>query len=824
MKRSQVAGPPADGAGRGLRPSVLRWLVWLGLVALLAVGAARLRFDTDVLSLLPDRLEVVRGLGLHQRHFTDARELMVVLEDGTAEGAAAAAQELARALRAESNLVARVVWQPPWLENRSEAAELVAFLWLNSGSMALSELADRLSPGNVARTLEETRQRLATSMSPEDFALGGYDPYGLTRLPDGALSAQAALHTEHAGFASADGTRRLLFVQARPELGDYRACRLWMADLERVVTTARAVGTIPDTVRIGYTGRPAFVAETAGGMEEDMAGSSGGTLMVIALLFWLSHRRLRPLAWLMVVLVLILGGTLALGGVTLGRLNVVSLGFAAILLGLAEDFGIVLYQESRSHPELEAGALRRRAGPGIWWSAITTAGAFLTLNLSVLPGLRQLGTLVALGVLLAAGVMLYGYLPVLLRLRRPADRQPQTAAAERWRLFEPRTLISAPVAWGMTWGLLGVAGVVLAIGGLRFDRSPEALEPRDSQARAALRQVADILGQSETALWVLAPGRDDAEVALRLERVETVLAVAVSNREIAGFTLPTRLWPDPDRQASNRAVVASLVGREGELRASAIEAGFTTEALGLTERVFETWRRALTGGGVYWPTNATSRWLLDRVAARSDAGRVALGLVQTASSEVGGAWVEPAWISGVQATGAVVSGWGLLGRTIFEVVLRELPWVLALVGVLVVGSLWFAFRSVREVLLSLATIGFAAVLLGAVMHVLGWAWNLMNLMALPLLMGMSVDFSIHLQLALRAHDGDRLAVRRSMGRALLLAGATTVAGFASLSFATNRGIASLGQTCALGITLALLTAVYLLPVWWCAARARAGKA
>jgi predicted RND superfamily exporter protein len=100
------------------------------------------------------------------------------------------------------------------------------------------------------------------------------------------------------------------------------------------------------------------------------------------------------------------------------------------------------------------------------------------------------------------------------------------------------------------------------------------------------------------------------------------------------------------------------------------------------------------------------------------------------------------------------------------------------------------------------------------MDLLSWDWNLLNLMALPLLLGMGVDYSIHIQLALRRYQGDRLAVRRSVGRALLLAGATTIAGFGSLCFSTNAGMASLGKLCALGIALALVTAVYLLPVWW----------
>ena len=56
--------------------------------------------------------------------------------------------------------------------------------------------------------------------------------------------------------------------------------------------------------------------------------------------------------------------------------------------------------------------------------------------------------------------------------------------------------------------------------------------------------------------------------------------------------------------------------------------------------------------------------------------------------------------------------------------------------------------------------------------------------------------------------------RRSIGSALLLAGSTTVAGFASLAFSSNSGIASLGMVCATGISISMLVAVYLLPVWW----------
>ena len=102
----------------------------------------------------------------------------------------------------------------------------------------------------------------------------------------------------------------------------------------------------------------------------------------------------------------------------------------------------------------------------------------------------------------------------------------------------------------------------------------------------------------------------------------------------------------------------------------------------------------------------------------------------------------------------------------------------------------------------------------AAMAVFGWSWNLMNITALPLLLGVGVDYSIHIQLALQRYGGDLHKVRRSVGNAILLCGASTAAGFGSLGFASNPGLASLGRVAALGIVIACVSAVFLLPVWW----------
>jgi KDO2-lipid IV(A) lauroyltransferase len=87
-------------------------------------------------------------------------------------------------------------------------------------------------------------------------------------------------------------------------------------------------------------------------------------------------------------------------------------------------------------------------------------------------------------------------------------------------------------------------------------------------------------------------------------------------------------------------------------------------------------------------------------------------------------------------------------------------------------------------------------------------------MAIPLVLGTGVDYSIFMQLALRRHNADLRAAYLSVGRALLLCGGTAIAGFGSLAWSSNAGMASLGQVCAVGIGSNMLIAIYLLPVWW----------
>jgi predicted RND superfamily exporter protein len=800
------------------------WL-WLLMLIPIGIGFARLRFDVEVLNLLPGDSPVVQGLKLYQQNFANARELIITLKSPEADQAESAALSLTAALRAATNLVAAANWQPPWLENPAQATELVAYLWLNQPPEVFGRLTNRLAETNLPTILQAAREQLATSLSPGDIARLSYDPYGLLNLPEAAGASAPSFQQGQEFFASVDGTFRIIFVKAAADLAKYRETITWLNQIKAIEQSWRKENQISAEVKVNYTGGPPFVSEIAGSMEHDMTHSVGLTAIIIAILFWLAHRRWIPMLWLLVLLGLILTATLAIGGLLFGTINVVSLGFAAILLGLAVDYGVVHYQEALAKPQAIVPEIRRAIGPSIFWAAVTTISAFLVLNLGGLPGLAQLGSLVALGVAISALVMLFAFLPPLFRDRmKKRQEQIDKGIAPAAENVEPKSPPPSPFRvrslFTLTALLVLVAGFVLSFGFPALDHTANALRPQNSAAYAALDEIKLRLNQKREPLWLIITGTNEQEIARRLDQVTVILERAVSNRFIDSFTLPTPLWPRPDFQKANQKTVVHLLAQQEKLREAALTQGFNTNSLGLLDNVFTTWQTAIASPNVFWPTNEVSRWILEKMVARSQGDFLVFGLIFPASRSPVTLESVAAWSNDLARAGFIVSGWELLGASVLQRVQQNLARVVWPMIFLVLLSLWLAFRRLTEIILSLAVLLLSGLCLLVVMRCAGWSWNLLNLMALPLMLGSGVDYSIFMQLALRRHHGDLSAAYRSVGRALLLCGGTAVAGFGSLSLSTNSGMASLGQVCAVGIGSNMLISVYLLPLWW---RATAGR-
>ena len=797
-----------------------RWW-WVLLVVAVGCGLYRLRFDVDVLDLLPSDEPTVQGLKLYQQHFTNAREVIIALRAPDADTADRLAGALAARLRQETNLIAEVTWQAPWMEHPEQLGELMGWLWFNQPPGDFASLTNRMTPDRLQAALDETREMLATSMSPMDLARRSFDPYNLLTIP--GMTNISGMSMDQGGmFASTNGTYHLIYLQSAVNLAGYRDCERWLNSIRGVVAELRAGPQQEDWkgVTVRYTGRPMFVEEIATSMQHDMSHSVGATSMIIAVLFWLTHRRWLPMLWLLTLLGLILFATLALGALVLGTISVVALGFAAVLLGLAVDYAVVHYQEALAHPQMTVPEIRRAIAPSILWAAITTMSAFLVLNLGGLPGLGELGSLVAIGIALAALVMVMIYLPPLFPGRRaPRPDQPKF----RWWMFfvaphEPpvATAVGSRSSAGPRW----VTGLIFAMacGIICFrqpglDRSGSALQLVHGEAQTTLEEMTVELGLPPQPIWLIVPGHDEAEVYQRLMAAEKILDAAATNHLIGHYLLPDALWPQGGNQAANRASAGVLSTKGPLLRDTALNAGFNTNALLLTDEMVRTWGEAARSQGVMWPTNQVSQWLIKRFVAHSPTNVLVMGLIYPATNKVDTAQLLR--LSQQLAQGnALLSGWELLGTATLKRVQGRMWALVVPMVLLVLLSLWFAFRRATEILLGLAVLALSGVCLLATMALAHWNWNLMNLMAAPLILGTGVDYTIFIQLALRRHGGDLIAVRRSVGRALMLCGATAVAGFGSLAFSSNLGMASLGQVCAVGIGANMLISVFLLPSWW----------
>jgi predicted RND superfamily exporter protein len=788
------------------RPAVAACL--FVIAALVIWGWQRLRMEADILATLPGSLPEAKALKTLRDGFAGGSDLLIAVETRDAPSTAAAVETLGRRLKARTDLVRQVRWSQALEDQSQDGPALLAWALQNAEPQRLAQLRHDLDGAAAQARLATSMDILSNSPDVGRVQQVSYDPFGLldcldTRSVD---SVQGSLFN----LTSPDGTLALMLVTPATEVGNYKAAAQWLAAIKSETAAALATGG----TRVSFTGEPAFQAEIGGGIERDMSNTVGFTELLIALLFWAVFRRLKPLLWIQLLLILSLGITLGLGGLIVGKLSIMSLAFAAIVLGIIVDYAALIIQEARQHPADSASALRRRAAPGIIAGACTTATVFLSLLLSGLPGLAELGLLVALGVLAGLAVML-GLAPMLAAGKQVAQatlqHSPLPAASHRGAL------------WGTTLLLVGMTSVFLWRGLPAFQSGAEALRPTKSEAADIWQHVQERLGRSGEATLTVITTAPLGELRDRAAALETALAQLAPQE---GFrpNVPGLLVPGLAAQQANRSTLEWLVQQQPRLESDALAAGFTEDALQLFRSVTAIWRDALTKR---WPQDVSETEAapilncLLSTGARAQAAGLSEGHAAALSSiSVPGSPGNPTQeaLQKVQCAlhdhpGSTLAGWETLGAALSSLVKRDLTRQLVPILVILAVTLFITFRNVRDLLLSALLLATGLGALMATMSAFNVSWNLASLAAIPLLLGTGIDYGIHLLLAL-GRNGNAIAhTRASTGRAVFFSGMTTIIGFGSLCFAGNRGIASLGLACCVGTAWILLIVLWLLPHW-----------
>ncbi len=751
------------------------------VAVLLAAGALwgglTLRLETELLALFPPDLPSVRGLDRFQHEFVSDREVFLVLEGVPAGGASERVFEKLRPALAELPEVESVGTSgAEWLEN---APELAAWAIWNVPAERFARVVAALAPGAVEKRLTDLPAMLGGVLDPEALVRLQLDPLGLFEV----LDAEGADRS----FDWSGRPAVALTLTARRPLVTFDECEDFWNAVHAV--TRRVLG---EKARVLLTGRPAFTAEIASEMRRDMRVMIAVAVVFVSAAFFAFYRSLRPLASILFGQFLALAVALIVARLAIGSLNVISMGFACILLGIGMDYSILVHHHHASHFRDDA-AVWARLCRGIWFSAMTTAAAFLVLVFSFLPGLRQLAMLVAAG-LLACAFFATWWLPAAWAARPP---QPLPFL----------TLLSDAMAAAVTrhgralLALALLAGVGAAV---RIGHEPATLYQADLDR---LQPATTAAFRGQRILAERDPSWRDAVYILEARSCEGVRQAAdeLARRVTGGRRSPESAFlPAPARQRENRAL-----WRNGRNAAAArIRAAFEAAGLGrawsaTTFTLIATLDRAAAGAPDAF--EAIAPLLRKLFRDEPDRCRAVVRLPEAAE--------RPVPPGGLAIAGFEV--WPVsfvsLKDELNQVALADLRRLSGFVLLAIFVLCALAQRSLCMVLLNFAALGLSLLLFGALLVTTGSALGPLSLLCVPLLIGLCIDYSLHVLMALE-EQRDFGHLYAHIGTPILLTGIASCIGFGVPMLTRQPALQNFGLVMDLGIIAAVTTCLFVLPV------------
>lgn len=478
---------------------------WSVLVVALMVTAACVGVTVGGLAFRPDRNELISEDLDWNRRYIQYRsdfsfdDLLIVVrvpegDDGRAQ-AERFVDDLASRLNADSEHFNRVVYgfqatprmirMAPWTQFEKSAADMrqaAALLGADNAAQFLAAVRTQWA-GTSSDLSPEQAIAAITGMSRAVGAMGrimgGGDPAAATA----PLLAEVEAPWQY--LTSPDA--RLLFIQIEPALATDE-----LEPVRPAVEAARRImaAALPDHpgIEAGLTGVPVIESDETDVAQQDATITSIIAVAVIAVILVIAfHSWLMPL--LMVVSLLVgIAWTFGFLTLSIGYLQILSVVFTVILLGLGVDFGIHLISRFELVRQLHGGGLPgfRRSmsdtlqvvGPGIVTGAVTTAIAFGATLLTDFRGMAEMGLIAGVGILLCL-IAMFTVLPALLRLTRTERDHVRPVHKRRINLYEHhwwQPFVDRP-ALPLTLVGLAVIGSLFALPNLRYDYNLSNLLP-----------------------------------------------------------------------------------------------------------------------------------------------------------------------------------------------------------------------------------------------------------------------------------------------------------------------------------------------------------
>lgn len=750
-----------------------RWLAWLWLLLVLAVGVHQLQFwsraqiESDVLALLPeDEQDPLLAQATRRIADAGARQMVVLLGATDAAQAQAAATAYRKALQRQAPL--------PFTESTALAG------WFDATQAFYHPYRDRL-------LTDALRQQLQTT-PPETLAEQAlaalYGPLGAPRLSEWradplnlwlvwwqARAGSAGLQFDASGLLHAEGrVWAVLQFETRNSAFRLDGEQVMVHALDAAAADARQAA--PD-LRELRTGVPLYAEAAAVQANREINVIGWGSLAAVLLLVWLAFRSLQPI--LLVALSLLIGVAVALSITALifGKVHLLTLIFGASLVGVAEDYGIHWFASRQAHPQQPRFQLLRSLLPGMALALLTSALAYLALGATPFPGLRQMAVFSVVG-LLAAFATVVCWFPWLARQApRPTALAGQLAGVlAHW----PQVRASG------RWWLVAALTTLFALGGLWQLHSDDDLRSLQSLPAPLLAQQAEIgrlLGLPSPAQFYLLRAADADTLLQREQQLTRRLAPLVASGTIGGYRAISDWVPPLTQQQADVALLAQVETRLLAQVSAATGETLVRPASSEQPLTLDAWLAS--------PASAPLRQLwLGQIG--DGVGSVVLVDARGGDALLAQLAEQAQGLPGVRWVNRTGEYSNLLGHY-----RRMMSKLLALGMLLVLAALFLRYRrdawrtllpTVLAVLLTLATLGW-----------LGQPLQLFNVLALLLLVGLGEDYGIFL----REHAGDP-----SAWLAVCVGAASTWLSFGLLALSATPALRAFGLTLLIGIGLVWL--------------------
>jgi len=859
------------------------------LLAALAVwyAVAHMEFLTGRDQLMPANSSFNRDFQAYRTEFGDQEEIVVVIEAADSILAGRFGEQLTVRLQADVTHF-REVFSPfsfplfkkngllfmpladlqAFTANLAKAAPtLHALAAVPSVQTLFSHLTDEINTYLQSPTAADAPQRLdrllfmlgALGQGIDRFSRNGAADFSFEdifmRRADGGISS----------FAAA-GRQQVLTVQPVKDPGSFVPAE---AAISRVRAEIAALKKLPEfkAVTVGLTGTPVLEHEEMSTGRQDIELATIITVVLTALLLLLAFRGLRNTIAAMVALAVALCLSFGFATLTVGHLNILSMVFAVMLIGIGIEYGIQVvlrYQEEMVGGLPAAAALETaltRNLRAIVMAAATVAAAFITFAGTDFKGIAELGVIAAGGIVICV-LVTFTVLPALLIIFRPRARC-QGTVVKVGISPAPCPLPLAPKLFSRPRGVVTTA-MVLTLAALYpasqvgFDYNLMNLQARGLESVSYAYKL--MRSKENAGYFAVVTARDRAEAAALTQRLEALPTVDHVTSDLT--FVPDRQEEKLQLLAQARATLAGLrvVPYEEDLRLMELPAVFETfrtvveklqqqlaankqpqarpvgEFLALLDRFFakleqEKDRNAVGmlksfQGGMLADLpaklqlmaaslNATPVTAADVPVAlkRRFVGATGQYLLQVApKGEIFDRQPLASFLADVRSVAPHATGEPVMVYESMTVLRDAYRSAFFFAFAAIVAILFVTFRSMRYTCIGLVPLVVGILFMTAGMGLAGISFNSANIIVLPLVLGIAVDSGIYLISRYRREDETPgQVIFSSTGIGVFLNTLTIMASFGALLVARHQGVFSIGVVMSLGMAACQFAFILVLP-------------